>query len=144
MDLNIIDTYGLPIAGVIGLAAALWKTVEFIQKQLLNQIEDRHNAEMEAIRQLEEEHKVFHGIVVTLIDNSKLNEMSLLNQKMKNLKSLKKSLVMKKFQKMSDSMQNCLRQKGYRQEDLPLIQLLLLGLCFILIASSLTLLQLIL
>ena len=77
MDLNIIDTYGLPIAGVIGLAAALWKTVEFIQKQLLNQIEDRHNAEMEAIRQLEEEHKVFHGIVVTLIDNSKLNEMSL-------------------------------------------------------------------
>ena len=77
MDLNIIDTYGLPIAGVIGLAVALWKTVEFIQKQLLNQIEDRHTAEMEAIRQLEEEHKIFHGIVVTLIDNSKLNEMSL-------------------------------------------------------------------
>ena len=77
MDLNIIDTYGLPVAGVISLAFALWKTVEFIQKQLLNQIEDRHNAEMEAIRQLEEEHKTFHGIVVTLIDNSKLNQMSL-------------------------------------------------------------------
>ena len=77
MDLNIIDTYGLPIAGVVALAFALWKTVEFIQKQLLNQIEDRHTAEMEAIRQLEEEHKIFHGIVVTLIDNSKLNEMSL-------------------------------------------------------------------
>ena len=77
MDLNIIDTYGLPVAGVISLAIALWKTVEFVQKQLLNQIEDRHNAEMEAIRQLEEEHKVFHGIVVTLIDNSKLNQMNL-------------------------------------------------------------------
>ena len=77
MDLNIIDTYGLPIAGVIGLAVALWKTVEFVQKQLLKQIEDRHNAEMEAIRQLEEEHKTFHAIIITLIDNSKLNEMSL-------------------------------------------------------------------
>ena len=77
MDLNIIDTYGLPIAGVISLAVALWKTVEFVQKQLLKQIEDRHNAEMEAIRQLEEEHKTFHTIVITLIDNSKLNQMSL-------------------------------------------------------------------
>ena len=81
MDLNIIDTYGLPVAGVIALAFALWKTVEFVQKQLLNQIEDRHNAEMEAIRQLEEEHKVFHGIVVTLIDNSKLNQMNLKEMK---------------------------------------------------------------
>ena len=81
MDLNIIDTYGLPVAGVIALAIALWKTIEFVQKQLLNQIEDRHNAEMEAIRQLEEEHKVFHGIVVTLIDNSKLNQMNLKEMK---------------------------------------------------------------
>ena len=32
---------------------------------------------MEAIRQLEEEHKVFHGIVVTLIDNSKKNQLFL-------------------------------------------------------------------
>ena len=77
MDLGLIDQYGLPIAGVIGLAVALWKTVEFVQKQLLKQIEDRHNAEMEAIRQLEEEHKTFHAIIITLIDNSKLNEMSL-------------------------------------------------------------------
>ena len=77
MDFNIIDTYGLPVAGVISLAFALWKTVEFVQKQLLNQIVDRHNAEMEAIRQLEEEHKVFHEIIITLIDNSKLNQMSL-------------------------------------------------------------------
>ena len=67
MDLNIIDTYGLPIAGLIVLGIALYKTVEFIQKQLLQQIEDRHNAEMEAIRQLEEEHKTFHAIIVTLI-----------------------------------------------------------------------------
>jgi hypothetical protein len=76
-SLSLIDEYGLPIVGIIGLAIALWKTVSFVQKQLLNQIEERHNAEMEAIRQLEEEHKVFHGIVVTLIDNSKLNQMSL-------------------------------------------------------------------
>ncbi len=76
-SLSLIDEYGLPIVGLVGLALALWKTVSFIQKQLLNQIEERHNAEMEAIRQLEEEHKVFHGIVVTLIDNSKLNQMSL-------------------------------------------------------------------
>ena len=70
MNFDIIDQYGLPVAGVICLAFALWKTVEFVQKQLLQQIEDRHNAEMEAIRQLEEEHKVFHGIIVALIDNS--------------------------------------------------------------------------
>ena len=75
--LYLLDEYGLPIAGVIGLAIALWKTVEFVQKQLLLQIEERHNAEMEAIRQLEEEHKVFHKIIVSLIDNSKLNQMSL-------------------------------------------------------------------
>jgi hypothetical protein len=77
MDLNIIDTYGLPIAGVIALAVTLYKAVEFIQKQLLNQIEDRHSAEMEAIRQLEEEHKVFHSIIVTLINNSKKNQLVL-------------------------------------------------------------------
>jgi len=77
MNLDIIDQYGLPIAGVVALAFALWKTVGFIQKQLLNQIEDRHNAEMEAIRQLEEEHKVFHKIIVALIDNSKKNQLIL-------------------------------------------------------------------
>ena len=76
-SLSLIDEYGLPIVVLVGVALALWKTVNFVQKQLLNQIEERHNAEMEAIRQLEEEHKVFHGIVVTLIDNSKLNQMSL-------------------------------------------------------------------
>ena len=77
MDFNIIDEYGLPIAGVIALAFALYKTVDFVQKQLLQQIEERHNAEMEAIRQLEEEHKGFQAIIVTLIDNSKLNQSDL-------------------------------------------------------------------
>ena len=77
MNLDIIDQYGLPIAGVISLAVALWKTVEFVQKQLLKQIEDRHNEEMEAIRQLEEEHKGFHKIIVSLIDASKLNQSNL-------------------------------------------------------------------
>ena len=76
-SLSLIDEYGLHIVGLIGLALALWKTVSFVQKQLLNQIEERHNTEMEAIRQLEEEHKVFHGIVVTLIDNSKKNQLFL-------------------------------------------------------------------
>ena len=76
-SLSLIDEYGLPIVGIIGLAFALWKTVSFVQQQLLNQIEERHNAEMEAIRQLEEEHKVFHGIIVTLIDNSKKNQLLL-------------------------------------------------------------------
>ena len=84
MNLDIIDQYGLPIAGVIALAFALWKTVNFVQKQLLQQIEERHNAEMEAIRQLEEEHKTFHTIIVSLIDNSKLNQS--------NLESMKSSL----------------------------------------------------
>ena len=83
MNLDIIDQYGLPIAGVIALAFALWKTVDFVQKQLLQQIEERHNAEMEAIRQLEEEHKTFHSIIVSLIDNSKLNQS--------NIESLKSS-----------------------------------------------------
>ena len=77
MNLDIIDQYGLPISGVIALAFALWKTVDFVQKQLLQQIEERHNAEMEAIRQLEEEHKTFHTIIVSLIDNSKLNQSNL-------------------------------------------------------------------
>ena len=77
MDFNIIDEYGLPIAGVIALAFALYKTVDFVQKQLLQQIEERHNAEMEAIRQLEEEHRTFHTIIVSLIDNSKLNQSNL-------------------------------------------------------------------
>ena len=77
MDINLIDEYGLPIAGVISLAVALWKTVEFIQKQLLKQIEDRHNAEMEAIRQLQKEHKTFHEIIVELINNAKLNQSNL-------------------------------------------------------------------
>ena len=77
MDFNLIDEYGLPIAGVISLAIALWKTVEFVQKQLLKQIEDRHNEEMEAIRQLEEELKGFHKIIVSLIDASKLNQSNL-------------------------------------------------------------------
>ena len=77
MDFNIIDEYGLPIAGVIALAFALYKTVDFVQKQLLQQIEERHNAEMEAIRQLEEEHKGFQAIIVTLINNSKLNQSNL-------------------------------------------------------------------
>ena len=80
-SLSLIDEYGLPIVGIVGLAFALWKTVSFVQQQLLNQIEDRHNAEMEAIRQLEEEHKTFHAIVITLIDNSKLNQMSLKEMK---------------------------------------------------------------
>ena len=84
MNLDIIDQYGLPIAGVIALAFALWKTVDFVQKQLLQQIEERHNAEMEAIRQLEEEHKTFHTIIVSLIDNSKLNQS--------NLESIRSSL----------------------------------------------------
>ena len=77
MNLDIIDQYGLPIAGVIALAFALWKTVNFVQKQLLQQIEERHNAEMEAIRQLEEEHKTFHSIIVSLIDASKINQSNL-------------------------------------------------------------------
>ena len=81
MNLDIIDQYGLPIAGVIALAFALWKTVSFVQKQLLQQIEERHNAEMEAIRQLEEEHKTFHSIIVSLIDNSKINQSNLESMK---------------------------------------------------------------
>ena len=76
-SLNLIDEYGLPIVGIVGLAFALWKTVSFVQKQLLNQIEERHNAEMEAIRQLEEEHKVFHDIVIQLISNSKDSQLQL-------------------------------------------------------------------
>ena len=42
MPLEIIDQYGLPIAGVIGLAIALYKTVDFVQIKLLQQIEDSH------------------------------------------------------------------------------------------------------
>ena len=38
---------------------------------------NKSNTLDEAIRQLEEEHKVFHTIVVTLIYQAKLNQLSL-------------------------------------------------------------------
>ena len=77
MPLELIDQYGIPISVAIACGIALWKTVQFIQVQLLQQIEDRHKAEMEAIRQLEEEHKVFHDIVIQLISNSKDSQLQL-------------------------------------------------------------------
>ena len=79
MPIELIDQYGLPIAGVIALAIALYKTLGFVQGQLLTQIQERHEEEMEAIRQLEEEHKVFHDIVIKLISNSKDCQLKLQN-----------------------------------------------------------------
>ena len=77
MPLEIIDQYGLPLACVAGLAVALWKILGFVQGQLLMQIQERHEEEMEAIRQIEMEHQQFHQIIVKLISNSKDNQMKL-------------------------------------------------------------------
>ena len=77
MPLELIDSYGLPIAGVVFLAIALHRTVNFVQSQLLQQIELRHKAEMSAIEDLQQEHQIFHDIITKLISNAKNNQLEL-------------------------------------------------------------------
>ena len=63
MDLNIIDQYGLPIAITIAFGYFIWKQQTWIQKELVDDLENQ-------FRRLE-------GIIVKLIDQQKITQMDL-------------------------------------------------------------------
>jgi len=61
MDLTILDQYGLPIAVAIAFGYFIWKQQTWIQKELVDDLENQ-------FRRLE-------GIVVKLIDQQKLTQL---------------------------------------------------------------------
>ena len=63
MDLTIIDQYGLPIAITIAFGYFIWKQQTWIQKELVDDLEQQ-------FRRLE-------GIIVKLIDQQKITQMDL-------------------------------------------------------------------
>ena len=63
MDLTILDQYGLPIAVAIAFGYFIWKQQTWIQKELVDDLENQ-------FRRLE-------GIVVKLIDQQKLTQMDI-------------------------------------------------------------------
>ena len=63
MDLNIIDQYGLPIAITIAFGYFIWKQQTWIQKELVDDLEQQ-------FRRLE-------GIIVKLIDQQKITQMDI-------------------------------------------------------------------
>ena len=63
MDLNIIDQYGLPIAITIAFGYFIWKQQTWIQKELVDDLEQQ-------FRRLE-------GIIIKLIDQQEITQMDL-------------------------------------------------------------------
>ena len=63
MDLAIIDQYGLPIAITIAFGYFIWKQQTWIQKELVDDLEQQ-------FRRLE-------GIIIKLIDQQKITQMDL-------------------------------------------------------------------
>ena len=63
MDLTIIDQYGLPIAITIAFGYFIWKQKTWIQKELVDDLENQ-------FRRLE-------GIIIKLIDQQKITQMDL-------------------------------------------------------------------
>ena len=63
MDLNIIDQYGLPIAITVAFGYFIWKQQTWIQKELVDDLENQ-------FRRLE-------GILIKLIDQQKITQMDL-------------------------------------------------------------------
>ena len=63
MDLNIIDQYGLPIAITVAFGYFIWKQQTWIQKELVDDLEQQ-------FRRLE-------GIIIKLIDQQKITQMDL-------------------------------------------------------------------
>ena len=63
MDLTIIDQYGLPIAITIAFGYFIWKQQTWIQKELVDDLENQY-------RRLE-------GIIIKLIDQQKITQMDL-------------------------------------------------------------------
>ena len=63
MDLTIIDQYGLPIAITTSFGYFIWKQQTWIQKELVDDLENQ-------FRRLE-------GIIIKLIDQQKITQMDL-------------------------------------------------------------------
>ena len=63
MDLSLIDKYGLPIAITIAFGYFIWKQQTWIQKELVDDLENQ-------FRRLE-------GIIIKLIDQQKITQMDL-------------------------------------------------------------------
>jgi hypothetical protein len=63
LDLTIIDQYGLPIAITIAFGYFIWKQQTWIQKELVDDLENQ-------FRRLE-------GIIIKLIDQQKITQMDL-------------------------------------------------------------------
>ena len=63
MDLTIIDQYGLPIAITIAFGYFIWKQQTWIQKELVDDLENQ-------FRRLE-------GIIIKLIDQQKITQLDL-------------------------------------------------------------------
>jgi len=63
LDLTIIDQYGLPIAITIAFGYFIWKQQTWIQKELVDDLEQQ-------FRRLE-------GIIIKLIDQQKITQMDL-------------------------------------------------------------------
>ena len=63
MDLTIIDQYGLPIAITVAFGYFIWKQQTWIQKELVDDLEQQ-------FRRLE-------GIIIKLIDQQKITQMDL-------------------------------------------------------------------
>ena len=63
MDLSIIDQYGLPLSITIAFGYFIWKQQTWIQKELVDDLENQ-------FRRLE-------GIIIKLIDQQKITQMDL-------------------------------------------------------------------
>ena len=63
MDLTIIDQYGLPIAITIAFGYFIWKQQTWIQKELVDDLEQQ-------FRRLE-------GIIIKLIDQQKVTQLDI-------------------------------------------------------------------
>ena len=63
MDLTLIDQYGLPIAITIAFGYFIWKQQTWIQKELVDDLEQQ-------FRRLE-------GIIIKLIDQQKITQLDL-------------------------------------------------------------------
>ena len=63
MDLNIIDQYGLPIAITIAFGYFIWKQQTWIQKELVDD--------------LEQQFLRLEGIIIKLIDQQKITQLDI-------------------------------------------------------------------
>ena len=63
MDLSIIDQYGLPLSKTIAFGYFIWKQQTWIQKELVDDLEQQ-------FRRLE-------GIIIKLIDQQKITQMDI-------------------------------------------------------------------